>query len=120
MSPDPLERYCHVNKPQAWNRYAYVLNDAGNEIDPRGLECYSCLLQECNAPRQQIEALQYYLIVVETERAAAVVCCFAAPVPVVKGACCAFAVAATADIAVIKLYIWYLQSRMRQMGCPGA
>jgi len=37
-SPDPLAG--SVANPQSLNRYAYVLNDPVNSIDPMGLECF--------------------------------------------------------------------------------
>ena len=39
MSPDPLGG--DVDDPQSLNRYAYVLNNPGNFIDPYGLRCYA-------------------------------------------------------------------------------
>jgi RHS repeat-associated protein len=40
ISPDPAG-LAAVNRanPQSWNRYAYVLNNPANGIDPRGLDC---------------------------------------------------------------------------------
>ena len=45
ISPDPSGRSAvNISNPQSWNRYAYVLNDPMNAIDPLGLDdCVMCL-----------------------------------------------------------------------------
>ena len=37
MSPDPYAGSIDIGNPQSWNRYAYVINDPLNFIDPTGL-----------------------------------------------------------------------------------
>jgi len=38
LSPDP--RAGDISNPQSLNRYAYVLNNSLNLVDPLGLECW--------------------------------------------------------------------------------
>jgi RHS repeat-associated protein len=42
MSPDPdqVDGFDHMGSPQAWNAYAYVLNNPLNAVDPDGLDYY--------------------------------------------------------------------------------
>jgi RHS repeat-associated protein len=62
---DPLLSSGRVENPQTWNRYAYVLNDPLNYIDPTGLyECKGTKAQ-CDQFEQRLNEAKAYLKKIE-------------------------------------------------------
>ncbi len=62
---DPLLESGRIENPQTWNRYAYVLNDPINYVDPDGL--YECKgsADECKAFRNDLASAQAKLADIE-------------------------------------------------------
>jgi RHS repeat-associated protein len=52
MSPDPGNAGAHLNKPQSWNAYSYVLNNPLSNVDPTGRDCGGLenLTGDCTEP----------------------------------------------------------------------